>query len=403
VKSGTAVVLLLFVAGCSDRARKPAPQAAAAHYDESDFTAVHASATLIDTHNDVTTETVKGLDLAARRTTGHTDVPRLRAGGVDAVFFAAYVAAEYARRNQAATRAMEMIDTVRSGIVGRNAKHFALATTAEDILQANAQGKIAALIGIEGGHAIEDNLALLRDYYALGVRYMTLTHSNTNNWADSSGDIDNPNVNHHGGLTEFGKQVVAEMNNLGMMVDISHVSDETFWDVLEVSTAPVFASHSSCRALSDIRRNMSDEMIAAMAKKRGVIQINFGCEFISQRSADASSWSNPAIRKKFAALPPAERRKAIRDNDAKMPRATLDEVVAHIDHAVKVGGIDAVGIGSDYDGVTCVPEGLEDVSRFPNLTRALVARGYTTEQIAKIYGGNTLRVMRETARSAGKR
>jgi membrane dipeptidase len=340
---------------------------------EAEVRRVHEQAILIDTHNDVTSETVKGLDLGARRRTGHTDIPRLREGGVDAQFFAAYVAASYARQGKAAERARAMIATIRQDIAARHSDHFVLALSAADIEQAARQGKIAALIGIEGGHAIEDSLEKLREFYGLGVRYMTLTHSNTNNWADSSGDKPR-----HGGLAAFGQAVVREMNHLGMMVDISHVSDGTFWDVLETSRAPVFASHSSSRALAGIPRNMTDDMIRALAKKGGVVQINFGCDFLSQGYVDA------------------RRRKQ------KTPPATLADVVAHIDHVVKIAGIDAVGLGSDFDGVTCVPTGLSDVAQFPNLTRALLEKGYTPEQIYKIYGGNTLRLMRAVEQMRGK-
>ena len=188
-----------------------------------------------------------------------------------------------------------MIDTVRHDIIERYPNDFVLATTADDIERIHKQGKIAALMGIEGGHAIEDSLRLLRDYYDLGVRYMTLTHTNTNNWADSSGDMDKAGVEHHNGLTDFGKQVVREMNRLGMMVDISHVADKTFWDALEVSSAPIFASHSSCRALSNVPRNMTDEMIVALAKKGGVVQVNFNCGFLSQKTADADKEVNAKI------------------------------------------------------------------------------------------------------------
>ncbi|MCP5111945.1 MAG: membrane dipeptidase, partial [bacterium] len=340
---------------------------------------------LIDLHNDVTSATVKGLDIGPRRTAGHTDLARLREGGVGAVFFAAYVSRQYVPKQQAAHRVLEMIDTVRRDIVGRYPEDFTLALTADDIERAHREGKIAALIGIEGGHAIEDSLRLLRGCFDLGVRYMTLTHSNTNNWADSSGDIQNKRVKHHGGLTQFGREVVREMNRLGMMVDISHVSDDTFWDVLEVSRAPVIASHSSCRAISNIARNMSDEMIRALGKKGGVISINFGCEFLSQKSADNSPYFNPALKGKPG---------------VKTPPATLADVVAHIDRAVKIAGIDAVGIGTDYDGVECTPVGLEDVSKFPNLTKALRERGYSGDDIRKIYGGNVLRLMRDTERVA---
>ena len=218
---------------------------------------VHRSALLIDTHNDITSRTVDGYDIGKAKNDGHTNITSLKEGGVGAQFFAVYVSSSYVNGNHSAHRTLEMIDTVRHGIVERYPNDFTLATTADDIQKAHQQGKIAALMGIEGGHAIEDSLRLLRDYYALGIRYMTLTHSNTNNWADSSGDMDKTGVKHHNGLTDFGKDVVREMNRLGMMVDISHVADKTFWDALETSTAPVFASHSSCRVISNVPRNMS--------------------------------------------------------------------------------------------------------------------------------------------------
>lgn len=365
---------------------------------------VHQSALLIDTHNDVTSATVDGLDIGPRRAEGHTDLVRLKEGGVGATFFAVYVAASYTEGNRSANRAMQMIDTVRHDIVARYPNDFELVTTADGIVDARRRGKFAALMGIEGGHAIEDSLRLLRNFYALGIRYMTLTHSNSNNWADSSGDIQKPN----NGLSAFGKDVVREMNRLGMLVDISHVADKTFWDALEVSRAPVFASHSSCRAISPIPRNMTDEMIVAMAKKGGVIQINFGCEFLNPESAKSSPMGNPAMQAKMRELAaqmkdktPEERRLAMRQmfRDAgPRVRATLADVVAHIDHVVKIAGIDAVGIGSDYDGVGCVPEGLEDVSKYPALTRALLEKGYSAADVRKIYGENFLRVMRAAER-----
>jgi membrane dipeptidase len=366
---------------------------------------VHRSAILIDTHNDVTSRTISGWDIGKRDSKGHTDIPRLKEGGVGAVFFAAYVSGAYAGKRQAAHRALEMIDTIRHDIAGRYPNAFELVTTADGIEQAHKNGRIAALIGIEGGHAIEDSLRLLRDYYALGVRYMTLTHSTTNTWADSSGDMDSASVKHHNGLTPLGRQVVTEMNRLGMMVDISHVADKTFWDALEVSKAPLFASHSSCRALAHVARNMTDEMIVALARKGGVVQINFACEFISSKVAEAAK----PLMAKFKAEVAAGRLKqgdmyAFYEEESKhLPRATLADVVAHIDHVVKLAGIDAVGIGSDFDGVPCTPEGLDDVSKFPNLTRALLERGYSAEDIRKIYGGNLLRVMRGVERAAAAR
>ena len=334
---------------------------------------IRKSAILIDTHDDIPSFTVSGADIRSAPK-NHTDLPRLRQGGVGAVFFSVYVAATYVEGNHSANRALQMIDTVQHDIIDRYPSDFQQAFTAADIERAHRKGKIAALMGIEGGHAIEDSPRLLRDYYRLGVRYMTLTHWNTNSWADSSGDINNDKVQHHNGLTPLGKDIVREMNRLGMMVDISHVADKTFYDALETSQAPIIASHSACRAVTNAPRNMTDDMIRALAKKGGVIQININCGFVSQKSADAPK-------------------------DAPV-RATLADVVAHIDHARQVGGIDAVGIGTDFDGITCTPAALDDVSKFPNLTRALLQKGYSANDIKKIYGGNTLRVMREVERVA---
>src|SRR5215472_9477070 len=253
---------------------------------------VHRSAILIDTHNDVTSATVAGLDLGKPNTDHMTDLPRMKKGGMGAQFFAVYVAASYVEGNHAAHRTLQMIDTVRHDIIERYPNDFVLATTAADIRRAHHQHKIAALLGIEGGHAIEDSLRLLRRYYDLGVRYMTLTHSNSNHWADSSGDGNKPN----NGLSELGKQVVLEMNRLGMIVDIAHVADKTFWDALETSKAPIFSSHSSCRAISPVPRNMTDEMIVALAKKGGVVQINFSCDFLNPEVAKANSATADKVR-----------------------------------------------------------------------------------------------------------
>lgn len=358
---------------------------------------VHRSALLIDTHNDVTSRTVEGFAIGEPSTKTHTDIPRLRAGGIGAQFFAVFVAANYTYDNHSAHRALQMIDTVRHDIVDRYPRDFKLALTAADIESAHRDGKIAALMGIEGGHAIEDSLRLLREFYALGIRYMTLTHGNTNNWADSSGDMDRAEVRHHNGLTPFGKDVVLEMNRLGMLVDISHVADKTFWDALETSRAPVFASHSSCRALANVPRNMSDEMIKAVARKGGVVQINFSCDFLSQRYADAMA----PLRRKLRDLSFEERRSLMAKQRSAVPPATLEDVVQHIHHVVKIAGVDFVGIGSDFDGVGCTPARLDDVSKFPNLTRALLEKGYSAEDIRKIYGGNLLRVMRAVEKARG--
>jgi len=354
---------------------------------EKEVQSVHRSALLIDTHNDVTSMTVEGFDIGTTGSKHQTDLPRLKEGGVGAVFFAAYVGPEYAASRNSAIRALQMIDTIRTDIVARYPNDFVLAQSAADIEAAHKRGRIAALIGIEGGHAIEDSLRLLRDFHALGVRYMTLTHTNTNNWADSSGDTDKPEIKHHNGLTDFGKQVVAEMNRLGMIVDVSHVSDKTFWDALETSRAPVFASHSSCRTMCNVVRNMTDEMIVAMAKKGGVIQINFYSAFVSQKSADADRLAKAATPTEDRAAPPP---------------AAMEDAVAHINHVVKIAGIGAVGIGSDFDGTNSMPAGLEDVSKFLNLTRTLLEEGYSASDIRKIYGGNTLRLMRAVERVASE-
>lgn len=371
--------------------------------------AITKSAILIDTHNDIPSFTIDGTDIGSAPK-NHTDLPRLRQGGVGAVFFSVYVDAKYVNGNHSANRAMQMIDTVYHDIINRYPNDFMLALSADDIEKAHRKHKVAALMGIEGGHAIEDSPRLLRDYYKLGVRYMTLTHFNTNNWADSSGDIEDPSVQHHNGLTPFGKDVVRKMNRLGMMVDISHVADKTFYDALETSQAPIIASHSACRAVTNVPRNMTDDMIVRLAKKGGVIQINFYCSFISQKSADAEARlhlrersqqlqkqyeSDPAkLKSELDALAEEEKRAQV--------RATLADVVAHIDHVRHIAGIEAIGIGSDFDGITCAPEGLDDVSKFPNLTRALLEKGYSVSDIKKIYGGNTLRVMRQVQKVAAQ-
>jgi membrane dipeptidase len=398
-----AILMLVLVTPLLTQQRRPVT--------DDEVMRVHRSALLIDTHNDVPMMVLdQDFDIGSRAGVWHTDIARMKQGGIGAQFFSAYVGGEYVEGNHSANRALQMIDAIKHGIAERYPNDFQFAISVKQIEEARKNGKIAALIGIEGGHAIEDKLGLLRDFYALGVRYMTLTHSNTNNWADSSGDISDAKVKHHNGLTDFGKQVVREMNRLGMMVDISHVADKTFWDALEVSRAPIFASHSSCRAVANVGRNMTDEMIVALAKKGGVVQINFNCGFISQRYRDAQAKESARLDARYAQetggkkLPETEEMMVYNRLRIEMglTRATLSELVDHIDHVRKIAGVDAVGIGSDYNGVTCVPEGLEDVSKMPNLTRALLERGYTAADIRKIYGGNLLRVMSAVEAAAGK-
>ena len=364
-------------------------------------------AILIDTHNDITSKTVAGYDIATANKGGQTDLPRMK-GFLGAEFFAVYVDAEYVKGNHSANRTLEMIDTVRTDVIAGHPNDFVFATTADEIVQAHKDHKIAALMGIEGGHAIEDNLRLLRDYYALGIRYMTLTHFNTNNWADSQGDVDDASVPKHNGLTPFGKDVVREMNRLGMMVDISHVADKTFYDALETSSAPIIASHSGCRAVVNFTRNMTDDMIRALAAKGGTMQINFGCDFLSQTYYDKSKPLMNELRPKYLEAlkiqDPVKQAAAIDALQASLggalPPATLADVVAQIDHAVQIGGIDHVGIGTDFDGVGCVPKDLDSYDKFPALTRALLEKGYFADDIKKIYGGNLLRVMRAVEQRA---
>jgi membrane dipeptidase len=379
---------------------------------------VHRSALLIDTHNDTPSWIVDGqecgqakpscVDMGVRSSTGHTDIPRLKEGGVGAVFFAAYVSGDYVKGNRSANRALAEIDAIRTDTAAKHPDDVMFAASVKDIEEARRRGKIAALIGIEGGHAIEDNLRLLRDYYALGVRYMTLTHSNTNNWADSSGDVSRGDVKHHNGLTPFGKDVVQEMNHLGMIVDISHVADKTFWDALEVSRAPLIASHSDSRAIANAPRNMTDEMIVALAKKGGVVQINFNCGFISQRFRDESNAKSAAVNERYRQASgekgdiSGEILRFRIQSELGVYQPTIADVITHIDHIRKIAGIDALGIGSDFNGVGCVPRGLEDVSKFPNLTRALLEKGYSAEDIRKIYGENLLRVMRAVEMASAK-
>jgi len=395
-----AMLVMGVAVSCSAVAQRSTP------VSQAEVDAITRDAILIDTHDDVPSLTVDGYDIAKPNTKGMTDLPRMR-GYLGAEFFAVFVDAEYVKGNHSANRTLQMIDTVRTDVIANHPNDFLFATTADDIERAHREHKIAALMGIEGGHAIEDSLRLLRDYYALGIRYMTLTHFNTNDWADSQGDFTDPKVKKHNGLTLFGKDVVREMNRLGMMVDISHVADKTFYDALAVSTAPMIASHSSCRALTGFTRNMTDDMIRGLAEKGGVININFGCSFLSQRYYDEEDKAEKEMKSKRAAAEalkdPAAKQAAqlaIKDPVAKIAPATLEDLVAHIDHAVKVAGIDHVGIGTDFDGLSCVPREVSSYNKFPVLTRALLEKGYSAEDIKKIYGGNMLRVMRAVQKRA---
>ncbi len=355
---------------------------------------------IVDTHDDTTQCLISGhFDLGQRHTTGAIDIPRMREGGLGAIFFSIWMPGTVTGP-RAVKDALVQIDAIREQ-VRLHPQDLALATTASEVRRVHADGKIAVLMGVEGGHMIASDLGVLRAFYELGVRYMTLTHSVNDEWADSS--TDKPA---HNGLTDFGKQVVREMNRLGMMVDISHVSDKTFYDVLETSTAPPIASHSSCRALCDSPRNMTDDMIRALAAKGGVIQINYNTGFLSQEYRNAEK-ANPSLEKDVeaesekrcghdGACQLAEMEKLTRAlvSAGKLPRVEWTRIIDHIDHAVKVAGVDHVGLGSDFDGAN-MPYGMEDASQLPKIASALRARGYSDGDIRKILGANTLRLMEQ--------
>ena len=380
--------------------------------------AVHRNAIVIDTHADTTQRLVdENYDLAGPLNGGNLNFESAKEGNLGAEFFSIWVEPTL-YKGQYAKRTLELIDAVYQ----QAAKHpdkMRMAFTADNIVAAHREHKLAALMGIEGGHSIEDSLALLRDYYRLGVRYMTLTWSNSNDWADSSGDINDPKVKHtQDGLTDFGKDVVYEMNRLGMMVDISHVADKTFYRAVITSRAPVIASHSSARALCNAPRNMTDDMLRAVARsggpgsKGGVVMVNYYAAFISQKYRDAMLAMEPEIAKAKDALKEqyAKAGKQVTYGDLdkleqqyldRIPRPPLSDLIDHIDHIAKVAGVDHVGLGSDFDGVSNqLPEGINSAADLPKITQALMARGYSAEDCDKILGGNLLRVMREVEATA---
>src|SRR5713226_8335299 len=364
---------------------------------------LHFSAIVLDTHVDTPQRLLfEKFDLGKRDAEGHLDIPRMREGGLNAVFMSIWTPSQV-NGPKGVKRALDLIDAVREQ-VRRDPKDLALATSADEVRRARAQGKIAVLMGMEGGHMIDDDLGTLRIYAALGIRYLTLTHGSNTDWADSS--TDEPK---HNGLTPFGKSVVRELNRLGVLVDISHVSDKTFYDVVETSRAPMIASHSSCRALCDVPRNMTDDMIRALAKKGGVIQINYNTGFLSQELAEARRKISKELDARDAAtqerygenealvIREQERTRRELTAEGKLPRVSWEKIVEHIDHVVKLVGADHVGLGSDFDGAT-MPEGMEDCSKLPRMTEALLRKGYSDADIRKILGGNVLRVMEQAER-----
>jgi membrane dipeptidase len=376
-----------------------------------DPAAVHASAIVIDTHADTPQRFIdEHWDFTDPLDGGMLNYDSAKKGNLAAQFFSIWVDPGQYPANASARRTLELID----GTLEQVRKHpdkLALCLSSADIIATHKAGKFCVLMGIEGGHSIEDSLGLLRDYYRLGVRYMTLTWSNTNSWADSSGDIEDPKVPHHNGLTPFGKQVVAEMNRIGMLVDISHVSDKTFWDVIATTRTPIIASHSSARALTHAGRNMTDEMLLAMKKNNGVVMVNFFPAFIDENWRQAWAAQAPERKKAQDALEAEYKAKGLpvpytasdkidREFAAKIGRAPFNSLIDHFDHVIKVAGIDHVGIGTDFDGIPVPPDGIDSAADFPKVTAALMARGYTADDMRKLLGGNLLRVFREVQAAA---
>lgn len=370
---------------------------------------VHSNAIVIDTHADTTQRLIdENYDLADPLKGGHLNLEAAKKGNLGAEFFSIWVEPTL-YKGQYAHRTLALVDAVYQ----QAAKHpdrMHMAFSPADIERAHAEGKLAVLMGIEGGHSIENDLGLLRDYYRLGVRYMTLTWSNSTDWADSSGDINDEKITHtKEGLTEFGKDVVYEMNRLGMLVDVSHVSDRTFYRTLVISRAPVIASHSSARALCDAPRNMTDDMLHAVSVNGGVVMVNFYSAFLSQQYRDAYNKQAPerqaavdTLKAKYKTEGKPIDYNAINDVEkewaAKIPRPPFSILIDHIDHIAKVAGIDHVGLGSDFDGISSLPEGIDSAADLPKITAALMQRGYSAEDCRKILGGNLLRVFREVER-----
>lgn len=362
---------------------------------------------IIDTHVDTPNYILdEKYQLQEKHGYYEADIPRLRQGRAGAIFFGVFAEPRLVDPNHALQRALELIDALREE-VARNPKDMEWANTADDILRIHQSGKIAALLGLEGGHMINDSLGVLRDYYRLGIRYMTLTHFKNNRWADSGTDTPE-----HNGLTAFGRDVVREMNRLGMMVDISHVSDKTFFDALAVTRAPAIASHSDVRALCDIPRNMSDDMVRTLAKNGGVVFINFNAAYVDKPVSGAFVSMRDVRDREIAAMMANnannprrwEMKREIQQRYfSKLPKTDISAVLKNIDHVAKLGGVDHVGIGSDFDGVSgMVPRGLEDVSKYPSLVRGLIDLGYSDSDIRKIMGENAIRVLRATEAAARK-
>ncbi len=376
---------------------------------------IHNSAIVVDTHADTPQRFLdEGFDIGSTdpADNGHVSLDKARAGNLGAEFFSIWVDPRL-NSTHYAQKTLDLIDSVYQQ-AARHPDRMMMAFTVDDIGRARKEHKLAALMGIEGGHSIENDIHLLRDFYRLGVRYMTLSWSNTNEWADSSGDVNDTKIQHHNGLTDFGKDVVREMNRLGMMVDISHVADKTFWDAIATTKAPVIASHSSARALVNHPRNMTDDMLRAVAKNGGVVQVNFFSGFDDAKYLEASDAQakdrdaavEVALAKKRAAGQPityVDEDQIQREWLGKIPRPPFSVLIDQIDHIAKVAGVDHVGLGSDFDGVSgATPAGMNSAADLPKITQALLDRGYSADDIRKILGGNLLRVFREVERVAAQ-
>lgn len=368
---------------------------------------VHRSSYVWDGHNDLpwamrneASSSFDQLDIAKDQPELHTDIPRLRKGNVGAQFWSVYVPAGLRKTGKAFQTTMEQIDIVNE-MCRRYPDTFQLALTADDVREARKNGKIASLIGMEGGHSIENSLANLRRLYDSGARYMTLTHSATLDWADSATDDAT-----HDGLTDFGKEVVREMNRLGMLVDLSHVSPKVMRDAIEISTAPVIYSHSSAKAITDHPRNVPDDVFPLIRDNGGIVMVNFFSGYVR---SSASVWMKEidALREKWTEETDGDDREVtirtqswVKRNPP--PKGTVHDVVDHIDHLVKGIGIDHVGLGSDYDGVPSLPKQLEDVSMYPYITQVMLDRGYTPTDIRKVLSENMMRVLEQAEAAATK-
>jgi membrane dipeptidase len=417
--SRAGALLLLTLGGChvqegklkTDEPNAATPRAAEADKDPStrqgdaDPSAIHRRAVAVDMHADTVQFILdEGADINQRLTTTHLDAPRMREGGLDAQFFSIWVEPQFYGSGgaRAVERADEQVAAIRA-LAEVHPEIWTLASNAADIRRAAAEGKLAALMGLEGGYAIDGKLENVERYYRLGVRYMSPTWTYSLSWAGSSGDAEGASR----GLNDFGRRVIREMNRLGMLVDVSHVSDKTFWDIVETSTKPVIATHSNCRAITNAARNLTDEMIRAIAKTGGVVCVVFYPGFVEpgwlekkdaldREIAPEVEEAGRNARGRGSAARIARDRVREREYAARLPPVSVARIVDHIDRIVRLVGVEHVGIGSDFDGIQATPADLSTVAQLPNLTAELLRRGYTEEDVDKILGGNVLRVMEQT-------